>query len=693
MILQAQPPLFYQAQGNTFNTFYQDYLDQIIANGEKPGPFNIQAAQNRFVNNLVISGLWTRMKTGYFFHTGSIGAGLVNLKAPSTYQITIEQQTAIVPIFLQGVGTRVGATGYFNQPFKSNEYAGIESDLTVIQYMPYEPFGSEYPVNAFACGFDVTAAAGTDRQIAILPFTAAGTGNHRRATGTAHTFTSNTHQGLYVATYDGANAVMYKDGTKTSAAVTPIAPNNSINRFIFAANDDGSPLTRYARLIAADFLFDRFDDTDEATFRSIWTDYITEININFQYVAEYASHCWFTRNKSAYDAGTNLSWMGQCHNDAFNVNAYSQYIIQIDNDTNTLSKFKLGTVTQQDDHNEPSIVIRASDSRLFCIYSEHGGAVLRWRISTNPLDASAWGAEQTLDPEGNTTHVYTYPSAFEAANGDIFVFYRAQDIPGVNGWAYSKSTDGGATFSGYTAITSITYSAIAQDPNNKDILHFITTYHPDDAAPTNNYVSHFYFDCSTETLHQSDGTDVTANIPLDHTDMTTIYTALIASNEDCWLEDIIVDGSGNPRVLFTLIPDMPTALLKDEYYSEWNGSAWSTPHLLHRSATHYMETELLATNLQSIWYAPNGSFDRANPNRIFSSVETAGYFGDVCEIWELNRLSSSNFTRLQRTFNSDKDQWRPFTIESPTNNVFWLNKFYYDHWLDLYFQTLVLRTY
>lgn len=674
---------------------YQAYLNKITANGYVLPPSNIQIAQDRFVKDLKAAGLWSRMKTGYFFHAGSIETGRVNIKDPDTYTLTIAEQGPVVPIFIQGVGTRSnGITGYFIQPFKSNEYAGIESDLTIIQYLPHQPFASQYPVSTFSSGFDLTLAGATDNYIATIPFYAEGLGSHRRGTTGNQSFTSNSHNGLLVSTYDGTNAVVYKDGTKTSEAVTPAVPNNSINRFILAANNDGSAVVRYARLVSADFLFDRFNDADEALFRSIWNTYKNSVNLDFQIVCEYASHCWFARNKSAYDPTTNKSWIGQVHADSFAPanTGYSQFIFEINNDTNVITKFKLGTVTQYDDHNEPSILIRSSDNRLIAVYSEHSGALLRWRISTNPNDATAWGSEQTLNPVGGG-HVYTYPSVFEAENGHIYIFFRDQIGTTQRGWSYVKSTNGGATFGGYARITGVTYSTLAQDPNNKDKIHFLVCWHPDNTIIADNYILHGYWNCSTNTFHKSDGTDITASIPVDETDMTVIDTALIANDQDCWIEDIIIDNSGNPRVLYTKIPDMPTALLKDEYYSEWTGSAWTTPHLLHRSATHYMETELLDTNLLSIWYPPNSSFDRANPDRIFSSIETAGDFGNVCEIWELHRQSSSSFTRQQRTYNSAKDQWRPFTVASPTNNVFWLNKIYYDHWANEYYQTLVLKTY
>lgn len=690
-ITVSQSPLYYNFSADNS---YQIYLNAITTAGLKPGPLTVQIAQNDFISDLKVAGFWTRMKIGYFFHAGSRDVALINMKDPATFALTVGGGAALQPIYIQGVGQRPGGNTYFRSTYKANQYSGIETDLTIAAYYPDEPFASQYVAAFYSTGVRGLSSSANSFQMQI-PYFSASTGYRGQSTGSL-SFTSNTHKGLMINTYDGANSVVWKDGTKSSTAATPAVPNLTNDRLIFAANTSatnaGLTVTGYYnRLMSAYFLFDRFSDADELAFRNIWTKYNNAINLDFKMVSEYASHCWFTRNKSAYDAGTNLSWLGQCHSDAFNSAGYSQYIFQINNTTNAITKFKLGTVNQQDDHNEPSILIRTSDSKLVCVYSEHTGSLIRWRISTNALDASAWGSESTKDPDPGDASLYTYPSVFESASGNLYVFFRRS--LGVNQWCYMKSTDGGATFGNSVLLTNITYSAIAQDPTNKNKLHFICTEHPDEGIYP-NYVGSFYFDASTDTAHKTDGTSLT--LPIDFTTagsaMSIIRTN--SSPEGCWLEDITVDGSGNPRVLFNVIPDnTTTAILKDQYYSEWNGSAWTTPYLLQRSATHYMETEILASSLLSKWYAPLGSFDRANPNRIFTSVETAGHFGNVCEIWELNRVSSSSFTRLQRTFDSANDQWRPFTIESPTNNVFWLNKIYYDHWLTEYFQTLVLRTY
>lgn len=655
---------------------YSAYVDAVELAGAELSD-EIKLAQNAFVIELKNDGQWNRMKWGYFFFAGNLAACKVNLKNPATYALTG------TPVFDAGMGVRSNRySSYLNQPFKSDEYVGLHTDLTVVQYIAED---NTEALAAFSHGMQTV---GSTRAFGMQPYNTTLLGYKYHGTASIDATTTSNHRGLYVITYDGTNAVWYKDGVKDSDAATPDVATKSINRFILsvntgATNGAATPTTYYDKAIALDFGFDRFNDADETAFRSNFTTNI--LPLIGQKRVENSAHCWFARNRAVYHSGSNKTFFSQVHGPS-NAN-YSQYIFQLDNTTGIVTKFRLGSQTEKDDHNEPSIIIRASDSRLIAAYTEHQGATLRWRVSTNPLDISAWGAEQTFDP--NASNIFTYESIFQVTNGDIYIFFRDAAISGgsTSRWSYVKSTNGGTSFSGYTTYSDFTYSNATQDPTNANIIHFIVSEHPGD-GDSPNQIATFYFNAGTGTFHTTGGTNITANIPI-----SAAHATIIQQNSlpiQCWIEDIIVDATGKPRVLFNLIPDEPTSLTKDEYYSEWNGSAWTTPYLLHRSATHYMETDLpSAPDYDSKWYAPLGAFDRGNPDRIFSSKEVSG----VCEIHILTRLSASNFTSTQKTFNSGHDQWRPFTVAAPVNNVFWTDKIYYDDWLNLFKEDLRYATY
>jgi hypothetical protein len=395
------------------------------------------------------------------------------------------------------------------------------------------------------------------------------------------------------------------------------------------------------------------------------------------------AYCWFARPRALYNAGK--TWIGIQHNDG---TGYTHHVLTLNNISGILTKSKVGTVAEYDDHNEPTILIRASDSRLFACYAEHAvvGGYLRYRVSTNPLDATAWGAETAIRP--NNPDGITYPSCFQVANGDIYIFYRDTDNLAAR-WCYIKSTDGGTNFGAFVQIgadegTGPTYCNIAQDPNNKNLIHFIGSAHPNEALAT-NYVIHFYFNAGTGTWHKSDGTDITASLPIEYTDATSIFSK--TAPEQLWIEDILIDSNGYPRVLMTYYPDEVAHFEhKYLYYSEWTGAAWSTPYELHESLNRNIA---LANVRGEISYPPLACFDRGNANRIFASKDVSG----KCEIFELTRVAANNFTSVQKTTNSFYDQWRPFTVNAPTRNVFWLNKTRYYGYINDFSQKLMNDTF
>jgi len=392
-------------------------------------------------------------------------------------------------------------------------------------------------------------------------------------------------------------------------------------------------------------------------------------------------HCWFARETAAISG--NNTFIGIVHNDG---GGYSQNIIQLDASGNS-SVNKVGTVTEYDDHNEPSILIK-SDGKIFTSYAEHGGDYVRYRNSTNVGDATAWGSETALDPGYGD---YTYPSCFEDASGNIWLFFRDDELAvSERGWSLLKSTNNGSTFSGYLEFAfgrdNKGYLIPSQDPDNKDIIHFVMSYtHPVEAL--NNSIYHFYFDCSAETWHKSDGTDVTANLPIDTSTDSTVIKA-VTLPDTAWIEDIVV-VDGKPRVLITFLPDAKNNdyLIKDLYYSEWNGTAWTTPHRIHTAIEGYVEDD--SPTLESPMYPTVATFHRAYPDRIIASKRIDG----VAELFEIKKVDYNVFSSTQLTTGSTYDQWRPFTSKGLKNNLFWLNKTEYNHWFNDFNQQLWKGTY
>jgi hypothetical protein len=397
--------------------------------------------------------------------------------------------------------------------------------------------------------------------------------------------------------------------------------------------------------------------------------------------------CWFNSPKPTYDFSVNKTWLNLVQNP--DGSGFSQYVATLDHTNKIVTKVKVGSVYQSDDHNEGSILVRTSDGKLFTAYTEHTktGSPLRFRISTNAKNASAWGNEITSDPDN--PNLYSYANTFEVSNGNIYVIYRSTHAsPANNTWRYIVSSDGGATWSTSTTIFNYTtspYMRIFQSTTNKDLLHFIGCPHPILGTATTK-ILHFYFDTGAGTWHKSDGTDITVGLPLDDSDATIVVSKNYP--EQLWIEDLMLDSNGYPRILFTYYTDIDThAHLKFLYYTEWTGSKWSEPYEIHQSC----HKNIASTNPSSEdTYMPLATFDRGNVNRIFAAKEISD--GGILEIFELIRVSASSFTSTRKTTQGNLDQWRPITTNAPTYNVMWLNKIDYTSYVS-FIQQLMIETF
>lgn len=663
------------------NQYYQDYIDYITSIGEPLPTQSAQIAGNVLFTQLDDAGFMARIKAGYIFHSGSLnGACIVNFKAPGTFTLLTPND----PFFFEEMGCRsTSLDGYFSCPYKSDQYAGIESDLTTVTYIPYYHDYSNRGLARLAWGQN-TRADGANGNY-VYPFY---TDNklYGRHYAPENNFANTDHRGLYIETYDGTNHVVYKDGTKNSFAETTVAPNISTNRLILTTNlatTTGAttvPADMYTNFISFQFFMDRINDADEATLRGILNTYIAATQIGYGLTLESASNCWFSNPPTAYNASANKSWFGQVHQSA-TVTTYTQYIFERNHTTGLLNYgFRLGTVVEQDDHNEPAILVRASDSKLIVVYAEHVGAVIRWRISTNATDASAFGSENTIDPSAGVRG-YTYPSVFQVTNGDIYIFYRGSDLS-ASKWYYIISTDNGVSFGSETLFWERTYTNIYQDPSDLDIIHFIGSPHANEHATVNPIVSHFYFDAGANTWHKSDGTSA-GSLPLDQGDVTSIFTK--TTPESVWFEDLVLDGNGYPRVSMIYYPNFTAdPKIKHRYYTEWNGSSWSTPF----DMGEVMDISISGgTSLGVDSYTGGAHFDPANPDILFASIQV----GTKLEMFKLSRISASSFGYTQLTFNSAYHQWRPIVSDSPDHNVFWLASVLYTDYL-VYYQVLINKT-
>lgn len=392
---------------------------------------------------------------------------------------------------------------------------------------------------------------------------------------------------------------------------------------------------------------------------------VTETGYVTVLVAENVAYTWFGRPSTAGADGK--QWIGYTKDIT---GGTFQHILQYNEVTDTYTEHRVGYYHEKDDHNNPSILVR-DDGRLLIAYNEHASYNLRTRISGTPYDAATFGSETSMMPNG-TGHRYTYATLYKISNGDIMFLYRlyriSDPVPTFS-WYYMRSTNQGGTWSAPTQLQNMggvqAYIVTAQSDTNPDIIHFVATdRHPQTGAPTPASEYHYYFDFGSNTIHKSDGTDITHLLPIGIGDATVV--ALMTYPDSSWMDDIIVH-EGKPRILFTKYPGGAenNMQFKDLYYTEWTGSAWTTPHFIVRSLDGYIERDSV---IDQTAYVPNARFDVNNPNLIWASIEVSGYL----EIHKVTRNSSTSFTLEQITFNSTKDNWRPITVLGTKNTTLWM---------------------
>jgi len=372
---------------------------------------------------------------------------------------------------------------------------------------------------------------------------------------------------------------------------------------------------------------------------------------------------WFGRPNSVYSASANKYWVGTTK-DIDNQTFTTQHVTEFDILSETYTDYRVGTVGQKDDHNQTQIIIRQSDNRLIAFYVEHNGSLLRWKISTNPLDASSWGAEKNYNPVSS----YSYITPYQRADGVIFMFFRSRPTS-QSTWYYAKSIDGGETFGTLTELYSAgathNYLISHQDGNK---IHFTASNgHPQSNSDININTYHFYFDISTETAHLSGGATIT--LPLDNTKLTLVNAT--TGSDTSWIIDIITKN-GNPRVLFAFYPSgrSTSLIIKELWFAEWNGLDWVNKQKISEVLNGYIEQDGTPTELG---YTGASRFDVSNPDIIWMPKEVNG----VLEIHKVN-MATNPITIEQITFNSTKTNWRPISVPTQKNNLLWLRNESYE---------------
>lgn len=315
----------------------------------------------------------------------------------------------------------------------------------------------------------------------------------------------------------------------------------------------------------------------------------------------------------------------------------------------------LHAALQADDHNNPTILVRDSDKRIMVFYSRHSGAELYMRVSTNPESVASFDAAVNLDAQLGGA-AYTYPSPVQLlaeTNDPIWLFYRDPISGGFPVLRYSKSTDGGTT---WTAQTTLYDQADSRSPywkvadNGQGRIDFaVSNGHPYNDASVK--IGHFYYEGGT--FYRTNGTAFTGAPPYDFTDVTEIHNG----TPTAWVWDVARDPvSGHPRVTYTRWAAKDDVRL---YWARWTGSAWEA-HEVATGGTKDLDP------VTGGYYTGGIVLDHEDTNVVYASRETSGQY----EMWRYTTANNgSTWTGEQLTFGSGGINIRPVSIRNHGANL------------------------
>jgi hypothetical protein len=243
-------------------------------------------------------------------------------------------------------------------------------------------------------------------------------------------------------------------------------------------------------------------------------------------------------------------------------------IASYDHATETTSAaFTLDSPGVVDAHTECAILVRDSDKRLMVAYSLDTGPNQWLRISTNPEDVSAWGGFTNLDASIGSTS-YAYSQLFQltgVTNDPIYLFF--QDRSGsTERLSYSKSTDGGATWSARTVVLSSAstlrcyWYSVADDSTIDFMVSDRDLYGSEGAVD----LGHMYMDGTDDKFYTSAGVEITASKPFAHSELTQLETNATGV--------FAFDGKAGANPVFVYFVDNGSTVTAK--YARWDGSAW-----------------------------------------------------------------------------------------------------------------------
>ncbi len=308
---------------------------------------------------------------------------------------------------------------------------------------------------------------------------------------------------------------------------------------------------------------------------------------------------------------------------------------------------------QDDDHDVPSLLVRA-DGRILAAYSRHGNdPLMRCRVSERPGEATSWQPERQEERGAGVTYSNLFRLAAEnGGRGRIYNFYRGE------GWNPNLlvSDDDGDTWSyagRLVAFQGRPYVKYAS--NNRDRIHFLTTEgHPLEYKKTSLY----HGVIRKGGVYRSDGRLVRSlkDGPVAPEELTRIYAG--DPNHAAWTIDLHLDAAGRPFTVYSV--QMNQDPNDNRYrYARWDGTAWHDFEAAH-AGTWLCPGQIHYTGLASL--------DPQDPNLLYISTDADPVTGRPL----ISRSDGKRHYELFRGATRDGGAhwtWEPVTHDSQADNL------------------------
>jgi hypothetical protein len=293
-------------------------------------------------------------------------------------------------------------------------------------------------------------------------------------------------------------------------------------------------------------------------------------------------------------------------------------------------------------HCAPAVLVRSSDHKLVVVAPAFTQSMYV-AISSNAEDVSAWGAATdigaTLGAAASNPYVYANLFQLSGESGKVYLVYATQGS--THKLCFSTSTDGGATWAAQTQLYSTANTNYSLYACGSDFANRIDFLVSDGAASAGDSVAsayHFYY--SGGSYFKTDGTTISAGLPLAPSNLTKIYDG--ATNGLVRSPSTIITNGGNPVATWASYNTGGSGFNENYWYGIYTGGAWVVNKIDDAGST-----------LESPGSAEGGTCsDLIDPTIVYLSKKTSS-------VWQLFKYQTANngstWTNTQLTFDASQN--------------------------------------